>query len=519
MAINLLDLVKGQLNDNLIGQAANLIGESKSATSSALGSLLPTLLGSIVSKGSTQSGAASLLNLINTGNHDGGILDDLPNLFSSSSASSGLMNTGKALLSTFFGNRQNSILDKLVSLTGLGRNSTSSFLSLLAPVMMGLIGKQVRKSNLDAGGLMSLLKGQQSMLNKAMPAGMGSLLGFADSTGSSSHSSSTGSGSSSSGGGGMLKWLLLGLAALLLLGWLFRSGCSGSTSTAADSDGSEVEMTDNTVGGTQSVKGIRVDASGNLVDGNGTIVARAGQYSKDANGNIVDANGNIIYKASDATSIRIPTAGTVSSSGNGTSNSTVSVDTERPPIYINENGDLVTREGKVLATKGNFKEQDGYYVDNDGNRLGKIFKAIGKAIGDAAEATGKAVGKAAEKTGEFFQKTFTGIFKKKDRKGYTYTLADITFNPENHRITDFSKAEVEGLAAALKMDKDAKIQVQAHTNDASGKEAKKLTDTRAKVVQQMLITLGVNKNQISAKGMGDENKTKAAGDKIEIMVE
>ncbi len=507
MAINLLDLVKGQLSDNLIGQAASLIGESKSATSSALGSLLPTILGSVISKGSTRSGASSILDLINTGKHDGSVFDDLPNMLGSSSASTGLLNTGKALLSTFFGNRQNSILDNLVSLTGLKRNSTSSFLSMLAPLVLGMIGKQVRKNKLDAGGLMDLLTGQRSIVEKALPAGMGSLLGFAD-TGSRTTTSNYSSHSSSSGGGGWLKWVI-GLLALLLLGYLLMRGCGGADRTA-----DTTEMHDDA---TQAVN-LMIDASGNLVDETGKIIARAGQFAKDAAGNIVDASGKILYQAADVAklNLKVPSVSMSASADNNT-NISASVDTEM--ITINANGDLVDANGKILAKAGEFSEKDGYYVDKKGNRIGKIFKKIGEAIGDAAEATGKAVGKAAQETGEFFKKTFSGIFTKKDRRGYKYTLRDITFNPENHRIVDFSKAEVEGLAQALQTHKDAKIQVQVHTNDASGKEAEKLSETRAKVVEQMLITLGVDKKQISAKGMGDGDSAKAAGDKVEIMVQ
>lgn len=90
----------------------------------------------------------------------------------------------------------------------------------------------------------------------------------------------------------------------------------------------------------------------------------------------------------------------------------------------------------------------------------------------------------------------------------TYQLTNIVFNPENHKITSFSKEEVEGLAAALKAEPNSKIIVQAFTNDGkSDKENKSLSKTRAEVVEQMLTTLGVNSRQISSEGMGaGENK-------------
>ena len=96
------------------------------------------------------------------------------------------------------------------------------------------------------------------------------------------------------------------------------------------------------------------------------------------------------------------------------------------------------------------------------------------------------------------------MFTKKEGVQSTYTLTNIVFNPENHRITNYSKAEVEGLAAALKADPNSKITVQAYTMDGkNAKENKELSKTRAMVVHDMLVTLGVPEKQISAEGLGD----------------
>ena len=66
-----------------------------------------------------------------------------------------------------------------------------------------------------------------------------------------------------------------------------------------------------------------------------------------------------------------------------------------------------------------------------------------------------------------------------------------------------NKEEVEGLAAALKEHPDSRIQVQVHTADGKDKAANKnISKLRAKVVKDMLVTLGVNADQISSKGLG-----------------
>ena len=514
MKINLLNLLKDQLNDNIIGKTAGIINQSPSVVNSALGNILPTVLGSVVSKGSNKTGAESLLNIIKDGKHDGSIFDKLPNLLSDKASTSSLLNIGKFLLPLLMGSNQNSILRKITNLTGLTSSNSSSMMSLVAPIVMGMIGKQVSKNNLGVGGLMDLLKGQRSFLDSALPEGMGNLLGFADLS-SESNKTSYEPVEENNGGGGWLKWLLLGLAALLILGYFgMRTGCSSVDDAAQTVSNTTTDVVSSAKETVKGIAGVTVDATGNLIDESGKVLSKAGEYTKDAAGNIVDKAGNIIRRAGDAVA-NTPEA--ISNAANKVETNAEKAITDATTTAVSEitytvnaTGDLIDEAGKVVYKAGDFTISDeGYYLDKQGNRIGRVLKKIGEAIGTAAE-----------KTGEFFSNTFTKMFKKEAGASTTYLLSDITFNPESHRIIDFSKAEVEGLAAALKANPDAKIQVQAHTSDgSSGAENRTLSATRAKVVEDMLVTLGVNKKQISSEGMGNKDATKARNNKIEIQVE
>lgn len=369
------------------------------------------------------------------------------------------------------------------------------------------------------------------------------ILAFANTGGSSSNRGAHQSNSNSGGGGGWLKYLLMALIVLLLLGYFgFRTGCNAVDQTASNVSDTTTGVVDatadmaaagaNAIGdAVKNIAGLTMDATGNLTDKAGNVLAKAGTYTKDAAGNIVDASGNMIYRAVDGVVVATP----------NTENMTAGTGADGLPTAgeitytVNETGDLIDTKGNIFLKAGEFTEsEDGYYVDKNGNRIGRVFKKIGKAIanaadavggavgdaagavGNAAGAVGNAVGDAAKKTGEFF----TGIFKKKDSKGYTHTLSNIEFDPEGHRITNFSKAEVQGLAYALQQNPDAKIEVQAFTKDGKNNiENKSLSTLRAKVVEDMLVTLGVDKKQISSKGMGAKDSDKATANKMEIVVE
>ena len=77
MAINLLEMLQSQIGGELASQASKFLGESESNTSKAVGSILPTLLGSLAGKGSSESGARGILDFIKTNNIDGSILSNL----------------------------------------------------------------------------------------------------------------------------------------------------------------------------------------------------------------------------------------------------------------------------------------------------------------------------------------------------------------------------------------------------------------------------------------------------------
>ena len=525
MAINLLNLLKDQLGDGIIQQAAGLIGENTSTTKSAIGTILPTLLGSVVSKGSTEGGAGKLLSLISDGKHDGSMFSNLTSLLGGGAASDGLMNTGKSLVSSIMGGNQNSIMDMVGKATGLKSSSSSGLMSMLAPMVMGMIGKQVASKGLNASGLMNLLGSQKEHLSGALPSGMGDLLGFAKSTGKTAQATAqkatktmTPEPSSSGGGGGFLKWGILGLAALALLAYFgLRPGdaVDSASNAVKDTAGSVVDAAGkagnaatsaagNAVDGVKSMAGNTVDAAGNMVDEAGNIVTKAGDLTKDAAGNMVDASGNVVSSAKDAMSAGKDAAGAVAGAAKNMADGAAG---GAGHFSVDAAGNLLNPDGEIAFEKGQFTvSDDGFYLDENGNKIGGVFKKIGKAMGDAAGATG-----------EFFKNGFNKMFKKEAGAESVYDLSDITWDPEKNRITNYSKEEIQGLAEALKENPDSKIVVQSFTSDGGNKvKNKALSKTRAKVIHDILVTFGVKDSQISAKGLGSKDDV---GNKLQIVVE
>lgn len=222
MSLNLLDLVKDQVTGVLAKEASSFLGESESGVAKALGGMMPALLGGAIEKASKPEGASGLLDLI--GGLDLNNLGNIAGLFGGGAEKvNGLMSSGGGILEMLLGNKTSGIVDLISGMAGLKSSSTSSLLKMAAPFLMGLIGKQIQGKGLS--GLTDLLMGQKSAVASALPAGMGSLLGFSSlgdltSMASSKAAATVTGGDNNNAGGGMgwLKWALP-LVALVGLAW------------------------------------------------------------------------------------------------------------------------------------------------------------------------------------------------------------------------------------------------------------------------------------------------------------
>ena len=180
MAINLIDLVKDQLGGQAMGQISNLLGENSEKTTAAVGGAIPAILGGLMDSASSSDGAAKLAQTLD--GQDDSLLDNLGGMLGGDGHQS-MMSGGLDMVSSLFGGKLGGIIGTLSSLSGLGQGSSRSLLGLLAPIVMGVLGRQKRSMGLDAGGLANLLSGQKDNIAAAMPGEMSSALGISGLTG------------------------------------------------------------------------------------------------------------------------------------------------------------------------------------------------------------------------------------------------------------------------------------------------------------------------------------------------
>ena len=177
--MNLLDMVKGQLTETVLGQLGKAVNLSPGDVSKAMNVIVPAQVSVLAQHGATPQGAQGLLGLLgnfaNMGNFVG--------LLGAAGGAGSLLKIGEAVLPALFGAKLSGVLSGLASHTGLGQGAISSLMSLAGPLILGQLGSHAKATNMNAGGLGSLLGGLQGVVGGMLPAGLSSALNLGSAAG------------------------------------------------------------------------------------------------------------------------------------------------------------------------------------------------------------------------------------------------------------------------------------------------------------------------------------------------
>ena len=169
MSTNLLESLTGLLTPELLGNAANLLGESEPAVSKGLSAVFPVLLGSIANRANDGDFTSLLFNLVRDPANDGNLLGNVASLLGPGASSSPMAALGGKLLGGLFGNNLNSLGGAVGNYAGVKASTGLSMLNFAAPLVISMLGKAVRGGNLNLQSLLALLTGQRNSFASAVP--------------------------------------------------------------------------------------------------------------------------------------------------------------------------------------------------------------------------------------------------------------------------------------------------------------------------------------------------------------
>lgn len=179
MSIDILESLNSAFTGPLSKQASGVLNEPEADTRSALRSIFPTLLASLMQKTSATNGAAEVYRSVTSDTVDAGITGKLADMIGNRSTLEPLLANGERLSNTLLGNRAGGIAHAIAQVAGIKPGSVTALLSMGAPLLFGFLKKQVTGGGLDAGRLTSLLLDQRSSLERTgLDSRITSALGF-----------------------------------------------------------------------------------------------------------------------------------------------------------------------------------------------------------------------------------------------------------------------------------------------------------------------------------------------------
>jgi len=170
----LLDMLQRRLGSDAVNQISNRIGADPGTTGNAIDAALPLLISAMARNAGDPNQAQSLAKAVSD-DHDGSVLDDVPGYVGRASEKPGV-----GILRHVLGGRQQAVQHGLSQATGLEAGKAATLLTMLAPLVMGAVGRAKRENGLDAGGISTLLTGEQEHLKQSAPGVMGALSRFLD---------------------------------------------------------------------------------------------------------------------------------------------------------------------------------------------------------------------------------------------------------------------------------------------------------------------------------------------------
>lgn len=184
--MNVIELLQGQLDDNLIQQLSQHIGApSNEQTEAAASGIISTLVAGLNKNAATPDGANALVSAIDR-DHDGSILEDVAGfLLGNRQTSNASTLNGAGILEHILGNKQSNTKDMLGKATGLDAGQIGKLMIALAPMVLAALGKARKQEEVSSENIGDVLSGSvKSQVNKQQE--MGLLQRFLDADGDGS---------------------------------------------------------------------------------------------------------------------------------------------------------------------------------------------------------------------------------------------------------------------------------------------------------------------------------------------
>ncbi len=173
--MNLVTTIASFVTPMIANRIAAALGVNSGLVTTAIGAIIPTLLAGMASKAATPSGAGALFDML--GKQDTNLLGSFADQIGGANQKSIIDGGTQALTGLLGGSSLGALTAAVGKFAGSTPAQSAGLLGMLAPVVLGQLGNQVKSSGLDVAGLTSLLAGQKQNIAAAVPATFADMLG------------------------------------------------------------------------------------------------------------------------------------------------------------------------------------------------------------------------------------------------------------------------------------------------------------------------------------------------------
>ena len=153
----ILDLLDSDLGKQIISGVSQETNQPADKTASVVSMAMPLLMGAMKRNAASQEGAAGLMSALNN-KHDGSILDNLGGFFGGG-VNEGAKQDGLGILGHILGGSQNNVVGALSKKAGMDTDSVMKVLTIVAPLVLGYLGKQKNQQNVSSDNSIGSLLG------------------------------------------------------------------------------------------------------------------------------------------------------------------------------------------------------------------------------------------------------------------------------------------------------------------------------------------------------------------------
>lgn len=170
MSSSIVSMLSSQLDDNAIRQISQQLGVDEKTVEQGIGAGLPVLLGALDQNVSSPEGAKVLSKELRR-KHTGGILEHVTSALSDEN----VLRDGSKILGHVLGGRRTNVVKSVSKVTGLSQEQTAQLLQMLAPLVLGALGKKQQEQRLNSRGVARVLHQERQQAESSL-SGLSRLL-------------------------------------------------------------------------------------------------------------------------------------------------------------------------------------------------------------------------------------------------------------------------------------------------------------------------------------------------------